>query len=801
MTPRTIPESGSAAGLPPAHAPERERAGEAGKVFVTGVYGSGKTRFAKAYARRRGLPYFEFDLLHDYRKRDKQSGKILDGLPGSFVIDAIPIDENDGWDDFAAYEARNDVLVVCVYCPDRARWLRRIQEKEYRNDPRQGGRAALRLLYRIGRLRLRPRYPLSIDTALHLRAYRFFFSRNAPYLSRFRRVLYYDSSRGEYTTADVMLRRVRFRTFPLEDRLDALGKDHDWKYQDIEILDFKGYSQSDETWKRIRGLVDWKGKRVLDLGCFHGYFCFKAEDAGAEATGLDRSPSVLAIARAINDLRGGRAVFREWEGGDDLPAGDVVLCLNVLHHFADQDKAVSRMRCREAVFEINAACRSAVEKHFEVVREVSSHRKDRVILLCARRGAEDGRREERPLPKFALLSHVLPPFPSGQSIVIDRLLRGLPPDRYCLLTRGECPPSGPDGDKAGWLPGRHYGLTPAARIFGERFLRPETLAEGAKAAVRIVRRAREIARVLRAERCALLVACTGDPYDLPAASLAGRWARVPVVPYLFDDYAFQWTGPLRAISRRIEPAVVRRARGIIVPNEFMRREYERRHGVSGAVIRNPCPLPDLAALDRAAPAFDPDEKSIVFAGAVYHANHDAFRNLLEAIRKLGDPRVRLHLFTARTESLLSEAGIAGPEVVRHSPVPAAAVPGVLRRAGLLFLPLSFDGPIPEVIRTSAPGKTAEYLSVGRPVLVHAPADSFVSWYFRENGCGLVADRNDPEALAAAVARLFSDAELRSELSGRARRCAERDFDVERIRGQFAELLSSLAGGSGKAAGR
>jgi len=796
-----IPKTGLLSrALPPSPAGQ-ERTREIGKVFVTGVYGSGKTRFAKAYARRRGLPYYEFDLLHDYRSREKQSGRILDGLPGSFVIDAIPIDENDGWDDFAAYEARNEVLVVCVYCPDRARWLRRIQEKEYRNDPRQGGRAALRLLYRIARLRLRPRYPLSIDTARHLREYRLFFSRNAPYLSRFRHVLYYDSSRAEYTTAGEMLRRVRFRNFPLEDRLDALGKDHDWKYQDIEILDFVGYSESHETWKRIRDLVDWKGKRVHDLGCFHGYFCFKAEDAGAEAVGLDRSPSVLEIARAINDLRGGRAAFREWKGGDDLPAGDVVLCLNVLHHFADQDLAVSRMRCREAVFEINAACRPVVEKYFEVVREVSSHRKDRVILLCARRGAENGQREERPVPKFALLSHVLPPFPSGQSIVIDRLLRGLPPDRYCLLTRGECPPSGPEGEGSGWLPGRHYRLTPAARIPGERFLRPETLSEAVKAAVRIVRRAREIARVLRAERCALLVACTGDPYDLPAACLAGRRARVPVVPYLFDDYAFQWTGPLRAISRRIEPAIVRRARGIVVPNEFMRREYERRYGVSGTVIRNPCPLPDLAALDRGAPVFEPGEESIVFAGAVYHANHDAFRNMLDAIRRLGKPRVRLHLFTGRPASLLSEAGIAGPAVVRHSPIPAAAVPGVLRQARLLFLPLAFDGPIPEVIRTSAPGKTAEYLSVGRPVLVHAPADSFVSWYFRENKCGLVVDRNDPEALAEAIARLLSDRDLRSELSDRARRCAERDFDVERIRGQFAELLASLAGGSARAAGR
>ena len=38
-------------------------------------------------------------------------------------------------------------------------------------------------------------------------------------------------------------------------------------------------------------------------------------------------------------------------------------------------------------------------------------------------------------PKTAIVSHVLPPSPSGQAVVLYRLLEGMPPDRYCLISR------------------------------------------------------------------------------------------------------------------------------------------------------------------------------------------------------------------------------------------------------------------------------------------------------------------------------------------------------------------------------
>ncbi|MHB1024892.1 MAG: glycosyltransferase [Desulfobacteria bacterium] len=312
----------------------------------------------------------------------------------------------------------------------------------------------------------------------------------------------------------------------------------------------------------------------------------------------------------------------------------------------------------------------------------------------------------------------------------------------------------------------------------------------AKIAVRS--RARQISDIARRERCGLLVGCTGDLYDLPATALAARWTGLPFVPYIFDDYIYQWTGTSRRIAARLEPAALRAVRAVIVPNEHTQTEYERRYGVRGTIVRNPCPMPDLQALDRAERGFDPGAVHIVYTGAVYHANGDAFRNLIAAIPKLAPRRILVHIYTAQSVADLDGQGIRGSSVVHHPHIHQSEVPGVLRHADILFLPLAFHAPIQEVIRTSAPGKMGEYLSVRRPVLVHAPQDTFVSWYFRANQCGIVVGGEDPGSLASAIGRLLEDETLRVEISGNARQAAEKDFRIESARKVFHELMNSLA---------
>jgi 2-polyprenyl-3-methyl-5-hydroxy-6-metoxy-1,4-benzoquinol methylase len=140
------------------------------------------------------------------------------------------------------------------------------------------------------------------------------------------------------------------RKLQLQEHIDQ--QEYDKNYQDIEVLDFAGYSNSRESWSRISNFgIDWQGKVVCDLGCFHAYFGIKAHKEGAKKViGLDTTLPAIETARLIVETVGIEMEFLHWSAGEDVPACDIVLCLNMLHHCPDQERTLSKMDCGHAVF-------------------------------------------------------------------------------------------------------------------------------------------------------------------------------------------------------------------------------------------------------------------------------------------------------------------------------------------------------------------------------------------------------------------------------------------------------------------
>jgi glycosyltransferase involved in cell wall biosynthesis len=159
-----------------------------------------------------------------------------------------------------------------------------------------------------------------------------------------------------------------------------------------------------------------------------------------------------------------------------------------------------------------------------------------------------------------------------------------------------------------------------------------------------------------------------------------------------------------------------------------------------------------------------------------------------AVQSLGIPNLKIHLYTQQSKDQLVENTYKGLLVV-HEALPTTEMPAIQRNADILFLPLAFRSKFPEVIKTSAPGKIGEYLASKKPILVHAPKDSFVSWYFRKHDCGLVVDQDNPQLLAKAIERLLEDKQLQQTLSENAYVRANEDYNLPMAQKKFEHILN------------
>lgn len=404
-----------------------------------------------------------------------------------------------------------------------------------------------------------------------------------------------------------------------------------------------------------------------------------------------------------------------------------------------------------------------------------------------------GAKRQAGLPRLAVVTTAAPPSASGQARVLEHLMvpaRVAPPvyltDQLHALEA--------DGHRFGSyhsLGPPRYQLTD--RTLGALLQRLNNYGGLLRSAMS---RTKEITSILRNETIDAVVGCTASPFDLPAAYFASRRLKVPFVAYLFDDPVFQWEpGLYRALARFWEPIWGRGAAAMIAPNEILAKDVHARVPKAKIhIVRNPVDPsvfknePVRKSQDRPGHS-DGRPCRLLYTGSVYSAQASAFRNLNTALNRLGG-RFELDVYTSQPPTALAANGLDGPYVRYHPHAPQSTALSLQRKADILFLPLSFNSAIPEVILSSSPAKLGEYLAAGSPILVHAPKGAFATEFLRKTDAAVIVDAPEPDQLIAALNTIVNDPTLRFRITENAGRLAE-EFHVERARDAFCSVLSSL----------
>lgn len=137
--------------------------------------------------------------------------------------------------------------------------------------------------------------------------------------------------------------------------------------QDIEYIGLIGHSKSHLTWEKMRDMYDWNNKKIADLGCFHGYYCFKAEQEGAIVTGFDQAQSILDTANLLKHSYGSKVMFTKWKGGEIIPPTyDIALLLSVLYFFPNQELAIKNIQCKHLLCDVADNSLELIKKYYTI---------------------------------------------------------------------------------------------------------------------------------------------------------------------------------------------------------------------------------------------------------------------------------------------------------------------------------------------------------------------------------------------------------------------------------------------------
>lgn len=394
------------------------------------------------------------------------------------------------------------------------------------------------------------------------------------------------------------------------------------------------------------------------------------------------------------------------------------------------------------------------------------------------------------LKKTLIFSPAAPPLLTAGSILLSNLFRYFPEGSYCVFMRGwnSWEVRGVEAEKGNWLPCNYYYFD-MPKLFWRSLLLSPTLYDMARLLMVPFIVLKGI-KLVRRERVEIILTRFDSEAFWLSAYFIHRLTKRSLFVYvedLFEENRLSWVR--RLVAKGFEEAMLKRANRVFVLSEHMRQHYEHKYGLETSLLPTTVVLPPT---EKGAPCQQGEgrDSKIVFLGTIYWPQLSGLLDMVEAVNALTGVKLYLYTPPKRVEGLRSD-GLSGPNVI-YGFARRNELPAILRGADILFLPLAFNSPAPDIIRTASPTKLPEYLAAGKPIIVYAPHDSYVSCYARERGFALVVDKPGVDKLKKAILSLLQDRRLSNRLGRMARRTAEMNHDAKKISTAFQQHFQKRA---------
>lgn len=275
-----------------------------------------------------------------------------------------------------------------------------------------------------------------------------------------------------------------------------------------------------------------------------------------------------------------------------------------------------------------------------------------------------------------------------------------------------------------------------------------------------------------------------------------KMTKHPLYIFLFDLYRgnfFPFPGEL--LANLFEKRILKEATVIIVNNEGTKLFYHARYGNEISkkiiIIHNsvfPETYEDLKNIKTKKNNKSP--YTILFTGRINWPQLGAIKNLIKAVNEIKDLDLRFVIYSPMPKKFLNSIDIIESEKVKLSFAPPEEMPKIQNEADILFLPLSWNTPSQAIIDTATPGKLTDYLIAGKPILVHAPASSYLVKYAKERNFALSIDEENVELLKAGIKKILTEPIYAEELVKNAQATFFENHDANKNAEKFKKIFFS-----------
>ena len=275
-----------------------------------------------------------------------------------------------------------------------------------------------------------------------------------------------------------------------------------------------------------------------------------------------------------------------------------------------------------------------------------------------------------------------------------------------------------------------------------------------------------------------------------------KLTKKPYHIFLFDLYKGNFLPfPGGLLANIFERTILTNAEKIIVTNAGTKELYEKRYGATMSkkivIIHNSVfPESYIQTSEKKEIGSTNSPSTILFTGRIYWPQIGALKNLIRAVNETNDPDLQLKIYSPSPKNYLKEIGIVEYEKVKLGMATPAEIPEIQKNADILFLPLSWNTESQAIIDTATPGKLTDYLISGKPILIHAPASSYLVQYAKEKNFALAVDDENIETLKTGIKRLLTDSSYVQELVANARATFFENHDANKNAKLFQDLLKN-----------